>query len=484
MMSFEHTPSVLILGPGASQPYGLPSRTQLIRDVCELIATANSSELRRHPVARLFWDALQRKPSPKGSNEWAVWEGEDARLLQIDGATTRVPGLDSFLELLRSLNVPSMTAFLAQDFGPRQALFSYMGRLAVATIIATRERVSGLDQAFEQGRQQDWYGVLWESLMASAAQNGQRIPAGLPPQLKIISFNPDRSLEFFLARGLGATQLLQSKQTPRLSDMLTLGRDIASESILHIGGSLGPLTHVPFGASLEAQPDPGRLCEMAHHLRYWGLDARTSNEKVLEKTLAKARSWIEASERVAFLGMDFDPQQLAQLGFSPSTLGDELPVPVTAPPSAENEREESTPAAPTSASTSAAAPPSASLRWSELTRRIGWVKGTMAYFKQAAPAVLTTPLMGQVTPLLPKALYATTTGMSTGEILRFTEQLGMWTSSSGQVCRTYVPTEVGVDGSTSMAVPVIRQRGDATDSTQATQTISHHLYAYRLLPGL
>jgi hypothetical protein len=428
-----------------------------MREVCELIATANSSELRRHPVARLFWDALQRCPSPKGPGEWTVWEGEDLRLLQLDSATARVPVLDSFLELLHGLNAPSMEAFLAHDFGPRNTLFSYLGRLAVATVIANRERVTALNQAFEQGKSQDWYGVLWESLVTSALEKGQRLPAGLPENIKIISCNLDRSLEFFLARGLGALQLLRSKQTPRLADMLTLGRDAASQSVLHLNGSLGPITHVPFGLPLEAQPDPGRLCEMALNLKNWGLEGASAQEK----TFAKARSWIEASERVVFVGMDFNTQLLKSLGFSPSSLDDEIdcPAPLPHDPS------------------SSPLPPS-KLRWSELTSSVGWVKGTVAYFKQAAPSMLTG--LGGLTgspALPPKALYATTADMSTGEILRWVEHLGMWTSSAGRVCRTYVPTEVTASGA-STSCPVIRQRGDATDA------ISHHLYAYRLLPGL
>ena len=140
-------PTVLVLGAGASIPYGFPSGQELLDDVIDLLA-ANVSDFMR---------------SKLNSTE----------------AEIKV-----FLTELRGADTPSVDAFL--QFRPS---FVDLGKRAIANaLIPYEERAEG-------DLRGGWYQYLFERLATDPSEFGSN-------QLTIITFNYDRSLEAYLFRGL------------------------------------------------------------------------------------------------------------------------------------------------------------------------------------------------------------------------------------------------------------------------------------------
>jgi hypothetical protein len=149
------TPTVLVLGAGASYPYGFPTAKELKGLICETFSH------REAPASRLLGDNSDYSPDEFfGFREAFLKSGQ--------------PSVDAFLE--------------------RRPSFLGVGKLAIAYCLIPFEDEAKLYRPdFLRGG--DWYEYLSVKLSSSFEEFGNN-------KLSIITFNYDRSLEQYLLNSL------------------------------------------------------------------------------------------------------------------------------------------------------------------------------------------------------------------------------------------------------------------------------------------
>lgn len=181
-------PTVLILGAGASHPYGFPLGRDLVKSVL-LGLRGQGTVLKR----------------------------------DLGGAGGCRPGdLDDFGKHLLEAVPGSVDEFLENN----REEFIDIGRKAIATIIVRRSVV--LQDAFnsETKRTDRWYDYLWREM-----RSGTSLETLKKNKLSVVTFNYDCSLEWFLARTLSA-----SFNVPEAKAREILGEVVP---IVHVHGSVG-----------------------------------------------------------------------------------------------------------------------------------------------------------------------------------------------------------------------------------------------------
>jgi hypothetical protein len=184
------TPTVLVLGAGASQPYGFPSAGELADLICKTFTSENSDGCR-------FFDSQAN-----------LTAGDFLR----------------FREALLKSDSASVDAFLEY----RQEFMS-IGKLAIAYCLMPFEKEEKLFQC-DGARGEHWYKHLSGKLSASFDKFGDN-------KLSIITFNYDRSLEHYLLTTLAN---MHGKNWKDCADT------IAKIPIVHV---YGQLSATPYPAS-------------------------------------------------------------------------------------------------------------------------------------------------------------------------------------------------------------------------------------------
>jgi len=251
----------LILGAGASRPYMLPTAREL-----------------RHIILGERWgkaafEALGFNPA------LTAVERYDAALLQ---ATFSQGEINRFRGEFFNAQRFSIDAFLAW----RKDEFEVIGKFAAALGVLMCERRLYLNE--------NWYQWLLEELI----QDGQDFDAS---NLRVITFNYDRSFEFYFWRAFRATFNLNDAQADEMLNRI---------EIVHVYGHCGELRSgvevVPYGGNDGHADQAGR--------------ASNSINVVAPRTLPPAteriREIIAESERLCFLGFGFWTENLDLLGLS------------------------------------------------------------------------------------------------------------------------------------------------------------------------
>jgi len=173
--------TVLILGAGASKPYGFPLGGEL-----------------RDDVIKISQDKVGF---------------ESIKMLQ--GTDFEIDFFDSFINNLSKSDFSSVDAFLEN-----RANWVEVGKLSIAYKLILYERNLKL---FPPNQPKDhWYETLWQKLKAPSWQKFKQ------NQLNIITFNYDRSLEHYLST------ILNNNYDVSKSTILK------SLPIIHVHGDLGP----------------------------------------------------------------------------------------------------------------------------------------------------------------------------------------------------------------------------------------------------
>jgi hypothetical protein len=185
------TPTVLVLGAGASAPYGFPVATELKQKICSELAQGSAAVRQLHEQSgislgdfSIFRDAFYKSGQPS---------------------------VDAFLE--------------------HRPEFIEVGKLAIAYCLIPYEVESTL---FEGSKSRDWYQYLSTKLNASFDRFGEN-------NLSVITFNYDRSLEHYLLT------TLQNAHGRSREECTTALRKIR---IVHVYGQLGRHAY----AEREARP--------------------------------------------------------------------------------------------------------------------------------------------------------------------------------------------------------------------------------------
>ena len=247
--------TVLILGAGASYPYGFPLGSELINLVSDQDAIRGFEK--------------DDKWSEEILAEWAPFRTaiQDAQ----------PPSVDDFLE--------------------ERSEHEKIGRLCIAGVLMPHES-RAKPQMFEAGQvDRHWYRKLWHCLSASFEEFQEN-------KLSLVTFNYDRSLEHYLFTAL--------KSRFNRTD-LQCAEKLAGK-VIHVYGQLGYLPWqdgeanraVPFGDT-----SPNKIKRAAEGIQIMHTAEDTSPE------FERARKVIADAKRVLFLGFGFHDTNIRRLGFTP-----------------------------------------------------------------------------------------------------------------------------------------------------------------------
>jgi len=250
--------TVLILGAGASWPYGFYTGAELIKRICERFEDLH---------AKLTLDDNKR---PELRAEGRAF----AQTLRRSGATS----IDAFLE-----HRPKLRG---------------TGKVAIASVLLPCEKEDALFDWHSDRAADHWYGYLWRYLAADGEQHLTQRP------VRIVTFNYDRSLEQYLwitaqnMFGVGPGRAAQL---------------VSRMDIIHVHGQLGRLPWqggdgpvIPYGEISPVDWVEGvRSAAKGIWLICEGEAARSG--------LAKARGFVAHARVLGFLGFGYHKTNLERL---------------------------------------------------------------------------------------------------------------------------------------------------------------------------
>lgn len=261
-------PTVLVLGAGASMPYGFPSGGTLIRNLFDNPAPEELTQFRNQ--------------------------------FYISGAEMR-----EFRFALRDSAHISIDAFLA-DRPDLKKIGQYL--LAEQLILGERESLKDFEFL-----DKDWYAKLVNCIAPTKA--------GIPQnKLKIVTFNYDRSLEHYLFRAIKARYNLSDTETAELLKPI---------SIVHVHGSLGKL---PWQDSGESLTYGFNMFANAECQKYVGYAAERivilGNADSNSPEFNAAKKHIREARYVFCLGFGYHPENMNRIGIyrtdNESKIGGEI----------------------------------------------------------------------------------------------------------------------------------------------------------------
>jgi hypothetical protein len=247
-----HKPTVLILGAGASVPYGFPSGRSLLVEISSALRSPDST------LAQILLPYLNVKFEPLKSFGTAL-------------AFSMQPSVDAFLE-----NRPE---------------FLKVGKAAIAAALIPYEKEKDLYYSDAKSR---WYQYLFNRLGANKGEFSKN-------RLSIVTFNYDRSLEQFL---IIALQHSYGLATEAAFDMLE------QIPIIHVYGQLGQLRACADGRAYSPEVSPEALEKSIAGIRILHEGGAASKE------FGKANAVISNAEVVCFLGFGYHPTNVERLGIN------------------------------------------------------------------------------------------------------------------------------------------------------------------------
>ena len=257
------TPTVFVLGAGASVPFGFPTGDGLRREIIK-------SALSENPLRdKIFPDT---KPL-KGFSESVIQAA--------GGAVSDRVQLESFADSLLDSGLSSVDAFL--EVRPE---FRDIGRLSIASALIRREAPEVV--SLHEG---DWILYLWNQMRGAVTDGGVN-------NVGFITFNYDRTLEFRLTLAIAATLHLDTAKAWEI---------VQQWPIVHIYGQLAPFKPVGDEQHREYRADLSEesLNLAASSLRF--IDERD------DAPLEEARSLLSQAHHVVFLGFGFDRTNVRRL---------------------------------------------------------------------------------------------------------------------------------------------------------------------------
>lgn len=249
------SPTIFVLGAGASMPYGFPSGETLKDWICQ-------AEADEDWIAKVI-----------------------SQNLEIDREEIR-----NFARALRRSHINSIDAFLF-----RRPEFNAIGKFAIAAHLCRLEIPEALDAA--EG-QKHWYRLLWNRMVADTSSEGDL----LRNQVRFVSFNYDRSLEQFLFNA--------AKHAYRLSDE-GADRVMRKFGIIHVYGQVGLFSYV--GDQGDSRVYSKELSTNTLRIAAAGIRL-IPGERDENRQFKLARNWFDWAEKICFLGFGFDAINCDNLG--------------------------------------------------------------------------------------------------------------------------------------------------------------------------
>jgi hypothetical protein len=276
--------TVLVLGAGASAPYGLPLGSELVDRI---------------------WGGVFGRSLPNGGAQGVEKEF-------IERLATFGPDVDhvrAFAKALQGSRTYSIDAFLETNRSPS---FLEIGKAAIADVLLRAERMPSLENARPQD---DWYRYLLNAIV-------QRDVAHFVKQarlLKVITFNFDRSLERALVSTLQHRFGISEAKASEHARVLR---------IHHVHGSLGAPQWM-----YEDHEDATPYGSNHHHAEFIDTVRKAASAiRIVHEEIppsSERDDWLSQAEFVYFLGFGFEDRNLARLRI-PEVLDPPTPVVVRA----------------------------------------------------------------------------------------------------------------------------------------------------------
>jgi len=254
--------TVLILGAGASKPYGFPTGVELKNEI-----------LQRNKSAILA-SAYERQGTPNYNPFWR-------HILDLYGKER----FSEFFEALRKSGKYSVDAFIEH-----RPIFTDLGKALIATELIKYEDERNLFQ-----RDGGWYQYLYNRMNARLNEFSNN-------RVSVITFNYDRSLEQCFLTYIQNDYDLSRKDAAQV---------LSSIPIVHLHGKLGEL---PEFSSSGYRRYESKTTEEA-------VDICTDKIKIIhedkfegDEEFNRAHELITEAEVIWFLGFGFDNTNLARLG--------------------------------------------------------------------------------------------------------------------------------------------------------------------------
>ena len=246
--------AVLIVGAGASKPYGYPTalelRESLIKDLIPLL-------------------------SKMGGNEKNI----SPRLLKL-------------IEAFNKSSTSSIDLFLTRNKG-----FMELGKAAITFLLANYEIGSKFREEIVD-RKYDWYFELYNTLTKSII-NPEDISKFTQNHISIITFNYDRSLEHFIYESLVNSFRTKVKEINEL---------MLSFNIVHVYGKLAPLPwENPEGIEYGNNVLKEYFFDFSKNIQIIYDERKTKPEETMEL--------ISNATNIFFLGFGYSEENLEAIGF-------------------------------------------------------------------------------------------------------------------------------------------------------------------------
>lgn len=256
--------TVLVLGAGASMPYGFPSGEGLVSDIL------NGRTQHATSITKVGLDTwFRRLDFPENL----------IKSFQMDLAHSAVFSIDSFLE--------------------GRPEYLEIGKCAIAATLMQYEdeyelHTRVIDDQSARRRSMRWYPWLLNALDCQSSRLD-------PSKLTVVNFNYDRSLLKFLL------DAVQARYNMKLPEAVSC---VSNMNIIHVHGALGNLQELgesianPYGCELTVQS----IRNAAGGIKVWH-----EGEKHFG-LFAKASEAILSADRVYFLGFGFHDANMKRLG--------------------------------------------------------------------------------------------------------------------------------------------------------------------------
>ena len=259
--------TVLVLGAGASAPFGFPTGKRLMDLICDKI--------------------LQQKALAQFLEKMGFAEKEIALFARALTHSGR-PSVDAFLEYRDD--------------------FLEIGKTAIAAVLLPCEITSGLfrDWIVKRMGPEPIQADNWYDLLFGVLADGVPFEEFDKHKLSIITFNYDRSIEHYLFTSL--------KHSYNKTDE-ECGEKLRKINIIHVHGSLGPLDWQSHPAGLPSVPyDSGLNPEI--------IMLAAQNIKIIHEDITDTPEFVQAwnkllrSTQALFLGFGFHPTNMKRLMMS------------------------------------------------------------------------------------------------------------------------------------------------------------------------